>query len=146
MRTRFRFRSVGLLAVLGTAAAMAATMALAAPGGASAGEKTYTASFNTECVVAPGVLNIKAKEPLKVTLSATGPEEVETGPGNHVPQRHFDDHLTCRTHRIVCEPWRQRSQGHGRPDRPQQHGRRTAVAEHREAGRISKRPAVPCSG
>ncbi len=58
---------------------MVATMVAAAPSGAAAGEKTYTASFNTECVVAPGVLNIKATEPLKVTLSATGPEEVEPG-------------------------------------------------------------------
>lgn len=79
MLRRLRFRPLGWLVAFGTLSAMVATMVAAAPSGAAGGEKTYTESFNVECVVAPGVLNIKAKEPLKVTLSATGPEEVEPG-------------------------------------------------------------------
>jgi hypothetical protein len=58
---------------------MAATLVMAAPSGAIGGEKEYATSFEMECVVAPGVLNIKAKEKLKVHLSATGP--AETAPG-----------------------------------------------------------------
>ena len=69
-----------------------------------------------------------------------------TGPGSRLPQRDVDDHLTSGTHRIVREPRRQRSQGHGCQDRSQQHAPRTGLAEHREACRIPKRSAVPCSG
>jgi hypothetical protein len=74
-----RMRPVALLVAAATAAAMAATLVVAAPGGAAAGEKEYTTSFEMDCVVAPGVLNIHAKEKLKVTLSATGPEQVAVG-------------------------------------------------------------------
>ena len=77
MRERLRFRSVGVLAALGTAAAMAATMALAVPGGAQTPLKEYSLTFEPECVVAPGVLNIRAK--LRTNIRAMGPESVMPG-------------------------------------------------------------------
>jgi hypothetical protein len=70
---------LGPLVALGTLAAMAGTLVMAAPSGAVGGEKEYATNFEMECVVAPGVLNIKAKEKLKVALSATGPAETTTG-------------------------------------------------------------------
>jgi hypothetical protein len=79
MRRQGYFRSVGVLIGACTALAMVLTAIVAAPGGAATPEKEYTTSFEMECVVAPGVLNIHAKEKLKVTLSATGPEEVQAG-------------------------------------------------------------------
>ncbi len=78
MRERIRFRAIGLLAAVGTLAAMAVTMALAAPGGAATAEEEYTTSFNTECVVAPGVLNIKDK-PVHITLRGNAPDLVREG-------------------------------------------------------------------
>jgi hypothetical protein len=72
-------RPAGFFAVLATAAAMTATLVVAAPGGAASGEKEYTTSFEMECVLAPGVLNIQPKEKFKVTLSVTGPEGVAPG-------------------------------------------------------------------
>jgi hypothetical protein len=74
---RLRFRPVGWLAALGTLAAIAATMVAAAPSGASAPLKEYSATFEPECVIGPGVLNIKAK--LRANLRADAPEFVEPG-------------------------------------------------------------------
>jgi hypothetical protein len=68
---------VGWLAVFGTLAAMAATMIVSAPGGASAPLREYSATFEPECVVGPGVLNTKAK--LRSNLRALAPETVEPG-------------------------------------------------------------------
>jgi hypothetical protein len=79
MRRQGHFRPTGWLIGAGTLLAMALTAIAAAPGGAATAEKTYATSFEMECVVAPGVLNIRAKEKLKVHLTATGPEEVSTG-------------------------------------------------------------------
>jgi hypothetical protein len=79
MRRQGRFWRIGPLAGTSTLVAMVATAIVAAPGGAAIPEKEYATSFGMECVVAPGLLNIHAKEQLKVTLAATGPEEVTPG-------------------------------------------------------------------
>ena len=74
MLRRMRFRPVGWLVAIGTLAAMAATMVVAAPGGAATPTKEYAATFEPNCVIGPGVLNITAK--LRVSLRAEGPETV----------------------------------------------------------------------
>jgi hypothetical protein len=72
-----RFRPAGWLAAIGTLTAMAATMVIAAPGGAAAPEKEFKASFKTECIIGPGSLNQKGT--LEVQTRATGPESVTEG-------------------------------------------------------------------
>jgi hypothetical protein len=72
-----RFRPAGWLAAIGTLGAMAATMVIAAPGGAAAPEKEFTASFKQECVVGPGSLNQKGT--LEVMTRSKGPESVAQG-------------------------------------------------------------------
>jgi hypothetical protein len=79
MRREGRFRPIGWLVATGTLVAMVLTAIIAAPGGAAIPEKEYKASFEMECVIAPGVLNIHAKEKLKVTTAALGPEVVTQG-------------------------------------------------------------------
>jgi hypothetical protein len=66
-----------LLAAGCTAAAMGAILFVATPGGAAAAEKEYTTHFESECVLAPGVLNEKGT--IKVSGRATGPESVSPG-------------------------------------------------------------------
>jgi hypothetical protein len=66
-----------VVVALGTLAAIVTTMIVAAPGGAAAPLKEFSATFEPECVVAPGVLNIKAK--VRANLRAMAPETVETG-------------------------------------------------------------------
>jgi hypothetical protein len=78
MPKRFRFRPIGLVTAILTAGAMAAVAAIAPAGsGAQGAEKEYTAHFEPECVLAPGVLNIKAK--IKVSTKAKGPASVSPG-------------------------------------------------------------------
>jgi hypothetical protein len=77
MLTGLRFRPAGWVAAIGTLGAMAATMVIAAPGGAAAPEKEFTASFKQECVIGPGSLNQKGT--LEVQTRATGPESVSEG-------------------------------------------------------------------
>ena len=78
MRKRVRFRPAGWLAVGATAAAMSAAMVVVPSGGAAgAPEKEYTSHFETECILAPGVLNQKGV--LKVSTKATGPESAAPG-------------------------------------------------------------------
>jgi hypothetical protein len=72
-----RFRPAGWVAAIGTLGAMAATMVIAAPGGATTPEKEFTASFKQECVIGPGSLNQKGT--LEVKTRATGPESVSEG-------------------------------------------------------------------
>jgi hypothetical protein len=79
MRRQGRFRPIGWLVGAATVLAMLVTAVVAAPGGAATPEKEYKASFEMECVVGPGVLNIRAKEKLKVTTAAMGPERVGVG-------------------------------------------------------------------
>jgi hypothetical protein len=67
MLGRIRFRPIGWLTALCTLAALAATMVLAAPGGAAT-ERPYETETTAECVLAPGVLN----EPGTVTIKARG--------------------------------------------------------------------------
>lgn len=74
---RLRSRVVGCFVVLGSLGAILASMVLAAPGDAQTTEKEYVATFEPTCVVAPGVLNIKAK--VRVTTRAMGPAEVSAG-------------------------------------------------------------------
>jgi hypothetical protein len=74
MLGRKRFRPLGWLVAMGTLGAMAATMVLAAPGGATTATKEYAATFEPNCVIGPGVLNITAK--LRASLRAVGPETV----------------------------------------------------------------------
>jgi alpha-tubulin suppressor-like RCC1 family protein len=72
-----RFRPAGWVAAIGTVGAMAATMVIAAPGGAATPEKEFTASFKQECVVGPGSLNQKGTA--EVHTRATGPESLAEG-------------------------------------------------------------------
>jgi hypothetical protein len=72
-----RFRPAGWLAAVGTLTAMAATMVVAAPGGAATPEKEFTASFKQECVIGPGSLNQKGT--LEVMTRSKGPELVLEG-------------------------------------------------------------------
>lgn len=76
MLRRLRFRPVGWLVALGTFAAMAATMVVAAPGSAAT-EKTYASTFKMECIIGPGSVNIKGT--LTTATQATGPETVKSG-------------------------------------------------------------------
>ena len=76
MRSGLRFRPIGWIAGVGTLAAMAATMVVAAPGGARPGpEKQFETSFEASCILAPGVLN--AKGMIKVHESSEGPSTLE---------------------------------------------------------------------
>jgi hypothetical protein len=77
MSKSLRFRPVGWLVATGTLAAMAATMVIAAPGGAATSEKEFTASFKQECVIGPGSLNQKGT--LEVMTRSKGPEIVAEG-------------------------------------------------------------------
>jgi hypothetical protein len=77
MLRRWRFRRAGWLSAIGALAAMAATMVVAAPGGAAAPEKVYSASFEMACIVGPGSLNIR--ETLNVSTHAKGPETLTHG-------------------------------------------------------------------
>jgi hypothetical protein len=78
MRKRERFRLLAWLAVGTTAAAMGTAMIFASAGGAAgAPEQEYTSHFETECILAPGVLNQKGV--LKVSTKATGPEFATPG-------------------------------------------------------------------
>jgi hypothetical protein len=77
MSRRGQFTWTGLLAVVGTVAAMAATMVVAAPGGAATPEREYTTSFTPRCVDAPGVLNIETQPSME--LRFRGPESVAEG-------------------------------------------------------------------
>ena len=83
MLKRLRFRPLGWLAVIGTLAAMAGTIAALAPGAAVAGgaEKEYSATFKVPCIIGPGVLNIKAtgESELTASVSSKGPATVENG-------------------------------------------------------------------
>jgi probable HAF family extracellular repeat protein len=79
MRRQGRFRPIGGLIGTCTVVAIVLTAIVAAPGGATIPEKEYKASFEMECVLAPGVLNIHPTEKFKVTTAAMGPEQVATG-------------------------------------------------------------------
>ena len=73
-----RFRPIGWAAALGTLATMAATLALAAPGGATPGlEKGFEVSYEANCILAPGVLNERGV--LKVHTGGEAPGTVEKG-------------------------------------------------------------------
>jgi alpha-tubulin suppressor-like RCC1 family protein len=72
-----RFRPAGWVAAIGTVGAMAATMVIAAPGGAATPEKEFTTSFKAECVIGPGNLNQKGT--LEVVTRSKGPESVIDG-------------------------------------------------------------------
>lgn len=73
-----RFRPIGWAAAVGTLAAMAATLTLAAPGDATPGpEKRFDASFEANCILAPGVLNEKGT--IKVHTEGEAPSTVEKG-------------------------------------------------------------------
>ena len=77
MLRRMRFSPLGLVAGLCTLTAMAATMVVAAPGGAATPTKEYSATFEPACVIAPGVFNITAK--LRANIRALAPESVNPG-------------------------------------------------------------------
>jgi hypothetical protein len=81
MLRRLRFRPVGWLAAGGTIAAMAASMVVAAPGGAAGGTKLYEKTFGVECVLAPGILNKKGILTVK---------SVVTGPATLTPGQEFE--------------------------------------------------------
>jgi hypothetical protein len=83
-----RFRPAGWLAAIGTLGAMAATMVIAAPGGAATPEKEFTASFKQECVIGPGSLNQKGT--LEVMTRSKGPETV-------IPGQVFEPHESTST-------------------------------------------------
>ena len=73
-----RFRPVGWLAAFGTLAAMAVTMAVAAPGGATPGpEAKFEVTFEAHCILAPGVLNEAGV--IKVHQVGEGPSTLERG-------------------------------------------------------------------
>jgi hypothetical protein len=63
-----------------SAVGVLAALAVAAPeGAAAAGEKEYSASFQAECVVGPGVFNLKPAKKVTVTIASMGPTEVTPG-------------------------------------------------------------------
>lgn len=67
-----------LLVASCTVAGMAGVAALATPGGAAqAPEKEYTAHFEAECVLGPGIFNEKGT--IKVSTRGTAPEAVSPG-------------------------------------------------------------------
>ena len=73
-----RLRPLGWLTVAGTLGAMAATLVVAAPGGAAPGpEKKYEVDFEAACVLAPGVLDEKGT--VKVHQVGEGPSTIEKG-------------------------------------------------------------------
>lgn len=75
MHERFHVRPAVCLTVAGTLGAMAAVLALAAPGGATGAEKAYEASAPITCVLGPGVL--EAKESATLQMRFKGPEAVQ---------------------------------------------------------------------
>ncbi len=77
MFKRFRIRLIGVVAVLATAGSMA-MLALALPltSAANSPEKEFSRSFAAPCVVAPGILNVRASANFAVHLK--GPEEVHS--------------------------------------------------------------------
>lgn len=72
-----RLRPLGVSLAACTAFAVLATLVAAAPGGAATTTKEYAATFEPQCVMAPGVLNITAK--LRVSIRSLAPEAVEPG-------------------------------------------------------------------
>ncbi|HTZ87702.1 MAG TPA: hypothetical protein VMB05_13630, partial [Solirubrobacteraceae bacterium] len=72
-----RFRPLGWVVALATLAAMAATMALAAPGGAAAPEKLYATQYTATCEIGPGVLNLRTTATFEFNTDA--PESVQKG-------------------------------------------------------------------
>lgn len=75
---RIRLRTVAGVAVVGTAVAMATVVAVVPSGSAAATpQKEYAASFEAECVVAPGVLNMRGT--MGVTMRVHAPESVAAG-------------------------------------------------------------------
>lgn len=77
MGTYGRFRPAGLVVAVGTAVAMAATMAIAAQGGAAVTERSYSGHVPMECVLAPGILNSKTAASAEVSFR--GPETLTEG-------------------------------------------------------------------
>jgi len=77
MLRRLRLRPLGVVVVAGTVAAIAAALVTAAPGGAAIAKKEYAASFEPQCVIAPGVFNLRAV--LSVGVRAMAPEQVGEG-------------------------------------------------------------------
>jgi hypothetical protein len=78
MRMRFPFARRECLIAMSTVTAMGVTAFAAAPGGAAqAPEKEYTAHFEAECVLGPGIFNEKGT--IKVTTRGTAPEAVSPG-------------------------------------------------------------------
>jgi len=76
----FRSRKVRLLMPFGAMAAMAAmaaTMVVAAPSGAQVPLKEYSATFEPNCVIAPGIFNLESK--VRASLRAQAPESLELG-------------------------------------------------------------------
>lgn len=77
MRRRLQFRPVGWLVGLSTAAAMAGITVVSASGGAAAAQKEYSATFQAQCMLAPGLLNEPAT--VQVSTRSTGPAETFEG-------------------------------------------------------------------
>ncbi len=72
-----RVRPLAVATALGMFAAMGVIAAMAAASGAAGAEKTYSATIEAKCVLAPGILNVKGI--VFVTTTATGPESLEEG-------------------------------------------------------------------
>jgi len=78
MRKGSSLRKLPLMVALGTIAAIAGGMFVAAPGGAATPEQTeYSAKFEAECVLGPGVINNLGK--IVVETKALGPSVLHPG-------------------------------------------------------------------
>ena len=103
MAKRFRFRPLGWFAAIGTLGAMAGVMIVAAPGSAAGTERPIEKTFEAECVLAPGTLNLKGT--IHLTQKGTLPETVS--PGEEITAK--GNTLTIETPEswgcIVREPW-----------------------------------------
>lgn len=77
MLGRLRCRPVGWIVAVGTLGALSATLIAAAPGGAATPEKEYVSTFEMQCIIGPGSVNIKGS--LQVETKATGPETTSHG-------------------------------------------------------------------
>jgi hypothetical protein len=87
-----RFRPIGWIVGFATIAAMAGTMALATPGGASAPETPFSAAFEAQCVLAPHVLNLAGTA--KVVVRGDSPEGASVGEGQQFGLTHATISIT----------------------------------------------------
>src|SRR5215472_15598824 len=72
-----RIRPLGAAVFVLTPVMMAVTLSIAAPGVATGPQKEYAASAPVECVIAPGVLNIRTEAELEMRFA--GPEGLSEG-------------------------------------------------------------------